>query len=125
LTRLALFRDLSHLRPRRKRVIAAGICACRYYRDLDHMKGTCVIQIHRSTWEIEQVLQRRGDTRVTVTGAQLADGQVRYDIQRDGQSDTFAEPAAATLNAIRVLGARATGVDLREGSVYYTLAQLG
>lgn len=81
-----------------------------------------MIQIYRPAWEIEQVLSRDG-SRVQVTDARMADGRVQYDIQLYGQSKIFTEDPSAALMALRVTGVKLTGVEFKDGNVWYTLAE--
>jgi hypothetical protein len=83
-----------------------------------------VIQVYRPSREIEEILSRDG-SRVQLTDARLVDGRVENQIQLNGQPRMFTEDLDSVLRALRVTGAKLTGVELREGDIYYTLAEVG
>jgi hypothetical protein len=78
-----------------------------------------VIQVYRPAREIEEIL---GGS--PVTGVQLVDGKVQTYIEYSGQPSMFTEDPEQVFGAIRVTGATLTGAELRDGSVYYTLAKV-
>jgi hypothetical protein len=79
-----------------------------------------VIQVYRPAREIEDILSGDG-SRVKVTDVQLADGQVQYQIQHNGQPRMFKEDPWQTLQALRVVGATLTAVDFKYGNIYCTV----
>ena len=54
----------------------------------------------------------------------LVDGKVQTYIEYNGQPSMFTEDPEQVFGAIRVTGATLTGAELRDGSVYYTLAKV-
>src|SRR5260370_42142122 len=87
------------------------------------MRGTLLIQVYRPAREIVEILSSDG-SQVRLTDVRLVDGRVENHIQLNGQPRMFTEDPDAVLRAIRVTGARLTGVELRDGNVYYTLAEV-
>jgi hypothetical protein len=81
-----------------------------------------VIQVRRPADEIEDILG--GSPQVQLTEARLVDGRVENHIQFVGQPRMFTEDLDSVLRALRVTGATLTGVEFRDGHVYYTLAEV-
>lgn len=59
----------------------------------------------------------------TITGAHLAADGVDYDVQDGGLADVKHESKVLTLERVRIMGVRLAGVELKDGDVYYTLAE--
>jgi hypothetical protein len=68
---------------------------------------------------------RRDRFLKTITGGRLAGDGIDYDILDGGQPGTEHESEASVLRNIRITGVTLTGVELKDGSVYYTLAASG
>jgi hypothetical protein len=83
-----------------------------------------VIQLHRPAGFLERKLSERGMV-VQVTGAQMVDGQVQYQLLRGGQPCQFQEPEHSVLMSFGI-----TGVTLRDvllgadGVLHYTVKEL-
>ncbi len=82
-----------------------------------------MIQVYRPAREIEEILSRDG-SRVQLTDARLVDGRVENHIQLNSQPRMFTEDLDSVLRALRVTGATLTGVELKNGNIYYTLAEV-
>jgi hypothetical protein len=67
-------------------------------------------------------LSRDGRLR-TLTGVHLAGDGVDYEVQDAGRPDVKHETEESVLRTLRIRDARLTGVDLKDGSVYYTVAK--
>jgi hypothetical protein len=81
-----------------------------------------VIQIYRPSREIEDKLGPYG--QVSLTHAGLLDGHVQIDFQLNGRPQSFSEDPNSALRALRVTGATLANVELRNGSVWYALAEI-
>jgi hypothetical protein len=58
----------------------------------------------------------------TLVGVRLAPDGVDYDVEDGGRADVKHESEVLTLDRVRVMGVKLTGVGLDGGDVYYTLA---
>jgi len=66
-------------------------------------------------------MSRDGRLR-TLTGVHRAGDGVDYQVVDGGRPDVIHESEQLVLRTIRISGVRLTGAELRDGSVYYTLA---
>jgi hypothetical protein len=58
-----------------------------------------------------------------LTGVHLAGDGVDYEVLDGGQPGVVHETEVSVLSGLRLWGVRITGVELKDGSVYYTLAE--
>ena len=97
----------------------------RYNLGLGHndVKGVRVIQVCRPVREIEELLSN-DEVSSSVTDVRLADGRIHYNILRNGDPYSFSEEPSSAFVALRVIGATLTSIELKDGNVYYTLAEV-
>jgi len=69
-------------------------------------------------------LNRDGRMR-TLTGARLAGDGVDYEVLDGGRPGVVHETAASVLRNLRITGVRLAGIELKDGSVYFTLTSSG
>jgi hypothetical protein len=60
----------------------------------------------------------------TLTGVRLAGDGVDYDVVEGGQPRVLHESAESVLRELRILGVRLTGAEFKDGTSYYTVAEL-
>jgi hypothetical protein len=83
-----------------------------------------VIQPHRPAGFLEHQLSERGMV-AQVTGAQMVDGQVEYQLLSGGQPCQFPESGHSVLMSFGITGVTLTGAQLgRDGILHYTVREL-
>jgi hypothetical protein len=75
-----------------------------------------VILAYRPVREIEKMLNSG------VTDVRLVDGNVETYFNYNGQARKFTETPEQVFQALRITGAALTGVQLRNGNIYYALS---
>jgi hypothetical protein len=83
-----------------------------------------VIQLHRPAGFLEHKLSERGMV-VQVTGAQMVDGRVEYQLLRGGRPCQFQEPEHSVLMSFGITGVTLTDAQLGgDGNLHYTVEEL-
>jgi hypothetical protein len=74
---------------------------------------------------LEQYWLSRDRRLWRLTGARLAGDGVDYEVLDAGQPHVKHETTVWVLGIVRVIGVRLTGVEFKDGNVYYTLTESG
>lgn len=81
-------------------------------------------QLYTRPGFLERDWFERDNRMRTLTGVRLAGDGVDYDVVEGGQPRVLHESAESVLRELRILGVRLTGAEFKDGTSYYTVAEL-